>query len=337
MKARLLIPLAWTLWSLSLLGLGFVALRIMTERAHSPEAARGLGLLVVALLLLLLLAAGAGIHWAAKRQSVVALVALSLVVAYPLVLLIAGPVVTGMKQRRGQNAAARTGDFQSEAEKSLADAIRGNDATRLKELLPNQRVPEGRDRAGHSLLEFAVVSLCERGGSLDCLRVLLEAGATARDGKDHNGLPLIALLLISHDRVPDYREAIALLLRHGASADQRDGGEGMTLLHHAGEHPDIVRLLVERGADVESLDQYGQSPVVRFTGQRHWDAAQYLIERGVRLDVATSNGVSLDYYLKAWKDSVFDEHPEGWDRLRTAIAKRRLSVHSTPPSAAPTP
>lgn len=337
MNVKLLISLAWTLWSLSFLGLGFVALQIMTERAHSPEATRGLGLLVVALLLLLLLAAGAGILWAAKRQSVAALAVLTLVVAYPLVMLIAGPMVMGIKQQHWQNDAARTGDFRSEPEKSLADAIKRNDTTRLKELLANQRVPGGRDRAGHNLLEFAVVSLCGREGSLDVLRVLLAAGATARDGKDRNGLPLIALLLISHNVVPDFPEAILLLLRHGAEANQRDGGNSMTLLHYAGGHPDIVRLLVEHGADVESLDEYGQSPVVRFTGQQNWEAAQFLVERGVRLDVATANGVSLDYYLKDWKDSVFGEHPEGWDRLRTAIAKRRASSYPNPSSVSPKP
>ena len=26
--------------------------------------------------------------------------------------------------------------------------------------------------------------------------------------------------------------------------------------------------------------------------------------------------------LKDWKDSVYGEHPEGWDRLRAAIAAR---------------
>lgn len=172
---------------------------------------------------------------------------------------------------------------------------------------------------------------------LDCVRVLLEAGATARDAKDEKGQPLILAVLLSHDRIPNYREAIALLLQHGAHADQRDRVTGRTTLLHAGAHLDIVRLLVEHGADVEALDEYGQSAVLRFTGERQWEAAQFLVERGVRLDVATANGVSLDYYLKTWKDSVFDEHPEGWERLRAAIAKRRPPSQPNPPSASPAP
>lgn len=337
MNPKLLIPLAWTLWSVSLLGLLFVGLRIMTERTRSPEAGNGLGIIVLVLLLVLLLALGGGIYWAAKRQSVAALIALSLLPAYVLFMLVAGPIVTGIKQWRWQSADARAGDFRSEPEKSLADAITRNDAARLKELLAGQRPPEGRDRAGLNLLEFTVEAMCERDTGLDCLRVLLEAGATARDTKDRKGQPLITALLFSHYRVPQFREAMALLLQHGADVNQRDPVSGWTALLYAGEHPDIVRLLVKHGADVESLDEYGQSPVVRFTASRHWEAAQFLVEHGVRLDVATTDGVSLDYYLKDWKKSVNGEHPEGWERLRNAIAKRRAQTEPSTPTNSPQP
>lgn len=331
MNVKFLIPLAWTLWAVSLAGLGLVMVRLATERTHSPEAGRGLGLALALALLALLLAVGAGVYWAGKRQSVAGLCVCCLVLAYPLVILIAGPVVKGIKEWRWAREAARTGDFPGAAEKPLADAIARSDAVRLKELLGSQRPPEGRDRAGLNLLEFAVVSMCNRDTKLDCVRVLLEAGATARDAKDEKGQPLILAVLLSHYRIPNFRDAIALLLQHGADANQRDAAIGRTTLLYAGAHPDVVRLLVQHGADVEALDEYGQSAVVRFTSERNWEAAQFLVERGVRLDVATTNGVSLDYYLKDWKDSVFGEHPEGWDRLRAAIAQRR--VQTTPPSA----
>lgn len=167
--------------------------------------------------------------------------------------------------------------------------------------------------------------MCDRDTGIDCLPVLLDAGASARGCRDRSGRPLTLVLLLSHYRVPAYREAIELLLRHGAEADQPDPVSGRTTLHHAGEHPGIVRLLVEAGADAERLDEYGRSPVVLFTSERHWESARFLVERGVRLDVATPNGVSLDCYLQDWKESVFGEHPEGWDRLRSAILSRRAA------------
>ena len=51
-----------------------------------------------------------------------------------------------------------------------------------------------------------------------------------------------------------------------------------------------------------------------------------LAHRAVGDDVAivrNEHGVSLDYYLDEWKNDVFGEHPEGWDKLRAAIAIRR--------------
>jgi hypothetical protein len=33
----------------------------------------------------------------------------------------------------------------------------------------------------------------------------------------------------------------------------------------------------------------------------------------------------VDYYLNDWKESVYGEHPEGWDKVREAIAERRAT------------
>ena len=55
--------------------------------------------------------------------------------------------------------------------------------------------------------------------------------------------------------------------------------------------------------------------------------AQTIIEKGARLDIANADGVSLDYYLKDWKDSVFGAHPPGWEQVRSpsrAAAPARL-------------
>jgi hypothetical protein len=73
---------------------------------------------------------------------------------------------------------------------------------------------------------------------------------------------------------------------------------------------------------MDRIQSNGVTALVDFVAGRHWESARYLVERGARLDVANENGLSLDYYLESWKDSVFGEHPEGWDRLRAAIAGR---------------
>ncbi len=55
------------------------------------------------------------------------------------------------------------------------------------------------------------------------------------------------------------------------------------------------------------------------------DSALYLIEKNAKLDVVNANGLSVDYYLNDWKESVYGEHPAGWDSVRAAIARRRAS------------
>jgi hypothetical protein len=39
-----------------------------------------------------------------------------------------------------------------------------------------------------------------------------------------------------------------------------------------------------------------------------------------------THGLAVDYYLDDWKDSVFGDHPDGWDRVREAIAARRAAA-----------
>src|SRR5215204_5660096 len=103
----------------------------------------------------------------------------------------------------------------------------------------------------------------------------------------------------------------------------------LRLSHSLGEiHDDVgmVRAFVDNGADIDRIQSDGTPAVVRFIGTRQWDSALYLIEKGAKLDIVNVNGLSVDYYLNEWKESVFGEHPEGWDRVREAIATRRAAA-----------
>ena len=60
-----------------------------------------------------------------------------------------------------------------------------------------------------------------------------------------------------------------------------NGMEAMERLEK--DQPDLVRLLLDHGADIDGLDEYGQPPVVRFIGTQHWDTALLLVVRGARL------------------------------------------------------
>ena len=117
--------------------------------------------------------------------------------------------------------------------------------------------------------------------------------------------------------------ALTRLLDAGADVNAVDRRSGNTPLGDAYGNPAIVRLLVEHGADMDRIQSDGTPAVVRFIGTRQWESARYLIEKGARLDIVNSHGLSVDYYLNEWKDGVFGEHPDGWDNVRQAIAARK--------------
>lgn len=328
---RVLVALAWILWAALLLGLVFITLRISTERTTSPEGGRGIGLFVAGLLFLGLALAGSLIWWFARKPSPAGLVIVTLVMLYPIVLLAVGPIIKAFKERRFNEAQAAVGDFRDSALAAMAAAIATNDVATLEKLLGGRPPPAGVDRAGHDLLAFAIVTLANGKCGAGTVRALLTAGANPNASRLPGSRPLITWLIVSRYSAPEAPEAVRLLLEHKLDPNVRDPAHQGTALRDAGEQPDIVRLLVDHGADLDARDEYGLPPVVHFVSTRAWDSALILIEKGARLDLANADGVSLDYYLKDWKDSVFGEHPSGWDQVRSAIARRRAGV------AAPTP
>src|SRR5215207_11445845 len=89
----ILVPLCWTLWSVLLLVLLYWLVRISTERTSSPEATRGLGIFLVMALMVLLGVAGWLVSVAARKQSLGGLITMAILLTYPLVPAIAGPLI----------------------------------------------------------------------------------------------------------------------------------------------------------------------------------------------------------------------------------------------------
>jgi ankyrin repeat protein len=85
------------------------------------------------------------------------------------------------------------------------------------------------------------------------------------------------------------------LIRHGASVNAQDHG-GWTALHFAAQEyrPELVRLLVQSGADLSLRDENGNSPlwaaVMHSRGRT--EVARLLLEHGAALDQANNHGVS---------------------------------------------
>lgn len=324
MATRILVPLCWTFWSILAVGLLYWFVRLATEKTSSPEVGPGAGLFLVLFLAALLAGAGFLLAWAARKQSTGWLITLAIVLAYPIVPAVARPIVLARKERRWAADAARVGDFRDPALAPMAEAIRNKDAATLTRLLGGKAPPAGKDRAGNDLLAYAVHLVRNEDGSVDVVRALLDAGADPRTSRTGEGVdPLNHVMDVS---TPATREVALLLLEHGADPNAADPSGDTPLVKVGRGDVEILRQLVERGANIDQIQAYGVPAIVRFMGSREVEAVLYLIEKGARLDISNADGLSVDYYLKSWKQSYYaDGRPEGWERVVEAVEKRRAA------------
>lgn len=211
----------------------------------------------------------------------------------------------------------------------MATAITANDTTTLAQLLNGKAPPPGQDKAGNDLLAFALVYARDRRGHAAPVRTLLQAGADPRLTRVGEAkMDVLNFMVLGMTDVG--REIVRALLEHQADPNAVDPVNGGTPLGAVAGEPEVVRWLVEHGANIDALQNSGVPAIVSFIGQQDWESALYLIEKGANLDIRNADGLSVDYYLKDWKDTIYGAPPpEGWDRVRAAIAARRTK--STPP------
>src|SRR5437867_5878439 len=70
------------------------------------------------------------------------------------------------------------------------------------------------------------------------------------------------------------------------------GGGGLTALVFAAREGDLEssRNLLDSGADVNQTTEYGWTPLLTATNNRHYKLAEYLIERGANVNIANKGG-----------------------------------------------
>jgi hypothetical protein len=318
---RLLIPLSWTLLGVLAVAALVALVMALTDRTRSPEATSGLGVMAAVLLLVLVVVLAVLLNMATRRQSPAGLIALTLVLAWPLAVLVARPAVLAYRRQAVEREEGRVGDFTDPVARPMAQGIAASDTAALMRLLGGQPPPTSRDRAGNDLLAYAVLMVRDRHGSTGPLRVLLDAGADPRRSRVSGTLDVVNFII--RGTSPSALEALQVLLERGADPNAVDAETGKTPIAGTYKQPEMIRALVEHGADIDRVQPNGFPAIVDVIATQEWESALYLIEKGADLDVQNADGLSVDYYLKSWKDSVFGEHPEGWDRVRDAIARRR--------------
>ena len=140
---------------------------------------------------------------------------------------------------------------------------------------------EVKDEDGRSPLLRASIS-----GKPAVVKMLVEAGAGVRV-TDNQGLTCLALASCF---------GRTETVRYLAGLKEVDvnylGDEGFTALHWAGQknHPEVVQVLIDAGADIEVKDEEGYSPLLRVSKSGALNVVKMLVEAGADVCVTDNKG-----------------------------------------------
>jgi len=158
------------------------------------------------------------------------------------------------------------------------------------------------------------------GGDTPLATELLADGARV-DHRDPSGLT--PLMIAAGTADPDM---VRVLLDAGADVHTVDSGAGATALHKAcqGGNLEVTRLLVEAGAFVDSVAYTtGHTPLMDALWFKFPEIAKYLLDRGAGLNLSTHYGFSLKEHF----EYELNVNTRGKDQLLLAdeYLKRRQS------------
>jgi hypothetical protein len=183
---------------------------------------------------------------------------------------------------------------------ALGEAIRKGDAAKLRALLQETPVPDGKlyfDRRrrngtngkfGYETLLTTAVS----GNAADCVNALLTAGADVDLPNGAGTTPLMLAASAGNVKLVD------LLLAHGAQATVADPA-GCTALHFAARRPGNSQAcdrLLAAGADVNALDKRGWTPLIEAVHAELLDMARWLVDHRADVNHADRQGHAAFYY-----------------------------------------
>ncbi len=106
------------------------------------------------------------------------------------------------------------------------------------------------------------------------------------------------------------KEAVEILLELGPNEiDINDEECGVTPLHLASSigYIDIIRMLLEKGADINAQDNYGQTPLYYASGQNNVEIVRMLLEGGADIEAKDKSGETVLYQAVRSKNAEMIE------------------------------
>jgi len=195
--------------------------------------------------------------------------------AFPLIMIVLGPVFSRIQDFQTERRLAGDTTFFWPAQRKLAHALRAHDVALVKSLIP--AAGDLNQRHGDdSLFRFALVNADKSTASVEIIKAMLNAGANAKIQTPGGNWPLSLGMSCGPAMT-------TLLLDAGADLNSLDSVDRPVwwdfLYHSSDESIEMLRILLDRGADVTKRDS-NNGPVGWAAYQKNWRAVWLLMEHG---------------------------------------------------------
>ncbi|URH27853.1 ankyrin repeat protein [Fowlpox virus] len=169
--------------------------------------------------------------------------------------------------------------FDSFGETPLHAATRSGSVETVNALISYGSTVDIKDNIGSTPLMHAC-------GNKDISKLLIEKGADPNISNIHGYTPL-------HNAAAyGSVDVVNLLLSYGVSIDAKDKIIGSTPLDHGVHHPEIVKLLLEKGANPNTINLYGYTPLKNAILKSRL-SAEYIIPYVVLQDFSILDGRNM--------------------------------------------